>query len=966
MEKNNDKNGKIRNLVNEYDRNRALFQEYTKIIHLLIENLLRKNNVKVQTIQCRTKEVSSFYEKLLRKKELQDKKLFEMKDLSGCRVIFYFDESIEDFVKILYNEFEIIDDEMKSSPSEYNARHIVVKLKENRSNLSEYSGFKELLCEIQLTTVLYHAWSEIQHDIIYKPNKEILDFDKPAFDYIDNYFKEIMEKHLKEASRGFSFIFYEFNKIRSGKLIINPDTINAISKSTSNNEMYVFLKLLNDYIGKYSQQLPKEYNLVDALEAILNSAERNPVVDRKTIFGNLKGITYLDIADLVLDILDKYYDVSNNLRLIIKLSKHAELRRKCEQTLQRIGSYRIGIMSTYGFTLQKIVLDYFFEQKPEYLIENLDIVLATIKPIASLECEDWSMSSPETVTFRRGCLKPTAILEGIRTRYFELTKNLLQLANKDADRKKVLNATFSLADAPHTEPISEEVKTLLSNDIAKVIEFLITYYDTSANIIKKEIQRFVYGIERLSFKDGFPNVAKLKEKIDQDANYARFRIFYGNDVDFYPNFDFKAAQEFRNQKIDEFVQQINETNLTDWFSLFRELWTNYKQELGFSMYFSIFLRKLAQQKPEIAFKIMETEELSPFLGDLLSGLIDSSEQEKAKRLLIDFSKQETRQLATSQAILAQKDYDDALFKELYHNLLKTTDTNVLLRLLQTIVIHYSKHKNHKEKVTEIINKFTTLNFFSWSFVYHMSKDYWIDISDENVDAILENLKNCNIIGYEEECILNVIAEKNPKSIIDFFHKRVELSKAKKITEPIPFEFLVLNTALSKNHKEILPEIIKWFSEDSLENWYASKLIENIFPSFSSDLESFLLSLVQKKDTKGLEIALHILEKYEGESFLYTVVREIIKLYPMDETLKNRLYRILSGIKGVVSGECGFLDAYKLKKEQIKNWLNDSSTEVKEFAVEYDKFLDELINHEKDRVDKQIAFRKREFDINSKT
>lgn len=172
--------------------------------------------------------------------------------------------------------------------------------------------------------------------------------------------------------------------------------------------------------------------------------------------------------------------------------------------------------------------------------------------------------------------------------------------------------------------------------------------------------------------------------------------------------------------------------------------------------------------------------------------------------------------------------------------------------------------------------------------------------------------------------------------------------------------------MSKNHKEILPEIIKWFSEDSLENWYASKLIENIFPSFSSDLESFLLSLVQKKDTKGLEIALHILEKYEGESFLYNVVREIIKLYPMDETLKNRLYRILSGIKGVVSGECGFLDAYKLKKEQIKNWLNDSSTEVKEFAVEYDKFLDELINHEKDRVDKQIAFRKREFDINSKT
>ena len=85
-----------------------------------------------------------------------------------------------------------------TSPDEYNARHIVLRLKENRFNLPEYSEYKGLLCEIQLTTVLFHAWAEIQHDIIYKPNKELLEFDKPAFDNINNYFKEIMEKYLKK------------------------------------------------------------------------------------------------------------------------------------------------------------------------------------------------------------------------------------------------------------------------------------------------------------------------------------------------------------------------------------------------------------------------------------------------------------------------------------------------------------------------------------------------------------------------------------------------------------------------------------------------------------------------------------------------------------------------------------------------------------------------------------------------
>ena len=108
-----------------------------------------------------------------------------------------------------------------------------------------------------------------------------------------------------------------------------------MSKSTSNNEIYSFLKLLNDYVAKYSQKLPGEYKLVDALETALDSAQKNPVVDRKTIFGDLKGITYLDIADVVLDILDRYYDVSNNLRLIFTLGKQKELRKKCEETLQQ-------------------------------------------------------------------------------------------------------------------------------------------------------------------------------------------------------------------------------------------------------------------------------------------------------------------------------------------------------------------------------------------------------------------------------------------------------------------------------------------------------------------------------------------------------------------------------------------------------------------------------------------------------
>ncbi len=405
-------------------------------------------------------------------------------------------------------------------------------------------------------------------------------------------------------------------------------------------------------------------------------------------------------------------------------------------------------------------------------------------------------------------------------------------------------------------------------------------------------------------------------------------------------------------------------NFEDWLAFLKELLANYaSDDIGSYVYFAMFLRRLAKEKPTIAFKLLSVEELTPFLNNVLAGLLDSTEKQKVRELLVDYSKEKTKQLATIQALLSKRDFDESLFKELYPILVESTDTTVLLALLQTIIRNCSTHKNHKEKVTAIINKFTTLSFFSWSFVHHISSDYWKEMSGENTIAILENLKYCSNVSYEEECMLSSIAEKNPKAIISFFHDRVELSKAKKISNPIPFEFLILNTSLSTNHKEILPEIIKWFSEeDQLANWYASKLVENIFPSFGSDLESFLLTLVKKNDKKDLKIVLHILEEYEGQPFLHNIIKEIIKLHPMDKELRATLYQILSKIGGVVGGEYGFLDAYKRKKEETRSWLTDISAEVKGFAAEYHKHLDELINQQKDRADKEITFRKREFEV----
>jgi len=322
-------------------------------------------------------------------------------------------------------------------------------------------------------------------------------------------------------------------------------------------------------------------------------------------------------------------------------------------------------------------------------------------------------------------------------------------------------------------------------------------------------------------------------------------------------------------------------------------------------------------------------------------------------------------LASVQALLSKRSFDESLFEEIYPNLVKSSEIPVLLTLLKTIVGNYSIHKDHKDKAKDIINKFTTLCFYSWSSLYYFSTDFWKDISDDGIKAILENLKNISNIGYQEDLVLSSIGEKKPKDIVHFFYERLMLSKSKKISQPIPFEFHLIKDSLSKNGQEILPEIVKWFSNhDQLANYYASRLIQNIFPLFDSNLESFLVNLTKKRSKKNLGIVLNILEKYDGQPFLHPVLREIIRVYPLDEKLNANLYHVLSKT-GVIIGEYGRCDDLKQKIEETRDWLTDSNAKIKEFACEYHKYLDKLIAREKDEVAKETTFRQREFEIDHK-
>ncbi|MCY1691163.1 hypothetical protein OVA29_11120 [Exiguobacterium sp. SL14] len=80
--------------------------------------------------------------------------------------------------RIIENEFAIDRDQsvdkstlLDTTEFGYLSVHFVASLSEQRLALSEYGRFKDYTAEIQIRSILQHAWAEIEHDLGYKnPN----------------------------------------------------------------------------------------------------------------------------------------------------------------------------------------------------------------------------------------------------------------------------------------------------------------------------------------------------------------------------------------------------------------------------------------------------------------------------------------------------------------------------------------------------------------------------------------------------------------------------------------------------------------------------------------------------------------------------------------------------------------------------------------------------------------------------
>ena len=169
---------KLDQLEKEYSTLASIADSFSKEITRQLEILLERKKIPLLfSIQDRVKSWSSIIDKLERKK-LTLKKITELQDFIGLRMVLLFKKDLNPVINLIEENFEVYKKydtahRLKEDQFGYSSIHLLAKVPEKWLNVPSMSKFKDFNAEIQLRTGSQHIWAEASHALQYKIEKDV-------------------------------------------------------------------------------------------------------------------------------------------------------------------------------------------------------------------------------------------------------------------------------------------------------------------------------------------------------------------------------------------------------------------------------------------------------------------------------------------------------------------------------------------------------------------------------------------------------------------------------------------------------------------------------------------------------------------------------------------------------------------------------------------------------------------------
>jgi putative GTP pyrophosphokinase len=167
-----------KDIIKQYEEKKHSYKCMAEKMETLIMDICKAKSISVHEINSRVKEKDSLLKKINKKSDKYND-ISEITDICGLRIITFFESNVDIVADLIESEFKIdknnsIDKrKLKVDQFGYKSLHYVVEFSDKRIKLVEYHPFKGMKAEIQIRSILQHAWAEIEHDLGYKSERSI-------------------------------------------------------------------------------------------------------------------------------------------------------------------------------------------------------------------------------------------------------------------------------------------------------------------------------------------------------------------------------------------------------------------------------------------------------------------------------------------------------------------------------------------------------------------------------------------------------------------------------------------------------------------------------------------------------------------------------------------------------------------------------------------------------------------------
>lgn len=989
----------------------ALYEAFAETVQFILKKALlsAEGLPHPQSIQYRAKAIERLRSRLVVEGKLESQTLEQdRRDLAGVRIIFYTNNDVEKFLNspLIRENFEIDEGSTKihhpipeNEGARYRGIHYTVRLREDRIRLPEYARFAGLRCEIQVQTILNHAWSETSHDIVYK-NMLGDGYGRRAMEGITRRFERIMDKYLIPAGYEIQKAQQEYERLLRGKQLFDSDVVTLLDNAQNNNERYEILSSLQNHAIPYYDDLPTAYEQlkVPFLRAVraAREAEQVPI---ETAFGGMEGFKADAITKLVVEIVEglRYADGVGTLQLLIDIYRDEpgeRVREQIVEVIKRLVAYNIDAYQQVGPMLQMALVDHLNGMDAVELDRIRPIALAIWSEALQLEItgQTWKADS---VTLHTGTVPASDQLMEVRDKAMAALFAAYDRSVDDLQRRMVLFALDDATRAPGQVACPDELLTATLRDAARIVEFITERAPQTSYELQQHLEhRYFYDYYRVSgLADGEGGkpihqadaavlvraIFRFRDTINVDESFVRYKVLVGYESVFPQHwvdrdFDYKGSDAYRRQEVERYVDAVSGESENDWFELATRCATTKSYDLATFPVFGDFIAKLSQRKPEVAEVFLDRagDDLYGFLAAFLNGLVASNRQDIYERVLAG----ELDSARNLPGVVHHLHYSEArqprVARRLLDRAMESDDTVAVTKCLSFAMEAYGTEKL-EDADTVIHDALAHLTArkdprWVWGVWFAADRDarFYQDVSLERVEQILENLAFLPKVDHHVERVLRRLAERYPEAVWDYFGDRLERAEEEidangQEFEAAPYRLHDLQKVLSKDAELAVAKGMAWFARDAtLFQFRGGRLLGAVFPRDADAFMAALAELVKEGGEIEADFALAVLRNYHGEAFTHVVLKEIVSRFPEGDRRHGGVRSCLENT-GVVHGELGFANAWRAKKEAISEWLDDPRQKVRVFAEKERASLDLMVAAEELRAEAETRMRRMEYE-----